>query len=66
MAAKITRKALKREYLADAYHREISLIKIFHIIGGKRGPDFIPLQPREEEEKIILVKPVTQKAAQKN
>lgn len=53
IAAKITRRALKPEFLKKAFRREISLINIFHMKNGVRGEKFVPLQPKVEEEVTV-------------
>ncbi|KAF7278932.1 hypothetical protein GWI33_007835 [Rhynchophorus ferrugineus] len=50
LAAKYTRRALKKNFLKEAFSREISLINIFYMVNGKRGPNFIPYQLLTEEQ----------------
>ncbi|KAL1517790.1 hypothetical protein ABEB36_001513 [Hypothenemus hampei] len=64
IAAKITRRALKSEFLQDALHRDVSLITIFHMKNGKKDEKFVPLQPRVEEERSIFQKIEPKKIAQ--
>ncbi|CAG9770656.1 unnamed protein product [Ceutorhynchus assimilis] len=57
IAAKITRRALKKEFLKDAFSREVCMINISHYKNGVKGEVFIPLQPKVEEVTIDLKRP---------